>query len=267
MNARRPLMALTLTLVQLLAGCTARRPPVVADVPPPPVEVAAGPALPMGASPGMLVPEALADGSFPTPNQGLTGAAAIWHLRAGLNVAALSCPGIEGATIRTGYNRWLTHEKAPLGRTARAYAATYRVKVGAGRYDDAMTRLYNFYSQTPVRASFCAAAAGVAADLATLPAAALPAFAAERLAALDQPFVDFYRAYDAWRGGSRSRAVIASVAVTPVAGAPAAAAPIAIAMTAPTRTTATRPGAVPPQRATLTLDLSSLPADAAVTAH
>ena len=234
-----------------LAACTTHRaPPVVAEVPAP--AVAPAPPLPAGATPGMLVPQPEADGSFRTPNQGLTGAAAIWHLRAGLNVAALSCPGEEGAAIRAGYNAWLKRDKAPLARAATGYAAQYRAAAAAaGGYDDAMTRLYNYYAQTPVRPGLCTAAAGIAAEAATLDPAALAGFAETRLATLDQPFTDFYRAYDAWRSG-RPQAVIAAAAVAPSApiGAPVAMASL-------------RPGS-PARRPALTLDLADLPADTVV---
>ncbi|WP_254605212.1 hypothetical protein [Sphingomonas bacterium] len=237
-------------LILALAGCATHSVPVVVAVAPPPVEVVPGPPLPPGATPGMLVPQRLADGSFPTPNQGRTGAAAIWHLRAGLNVAALSCPGSEGAAIRAGYNAWLKRAKTPLARAQASYASQYRGQPITSGYDYAMTRLYNFYSQTPVRPAFCTAAAGIVADLTTLTPAGLPAFSEMQLALLDQPFVDFYTAYAAWRDGPAPRTVIATAAVTP----PTPFAP----MPAATR--------VPARRPALTLDLSALPEDATVTA-
>ena len=234
----------------LLAGCAGHRAPLAAVDAAPPVEVAA-PALPPGATPGMLVPQALADGSFPTPNRGLAGAAAIWHLRSGLNVAALACPGEEGAAIRAGYNAWLTRDKAPLARAATTYAAQYRARGGpADGYDDAMTRLYNFFSQTPVRPALCTAATAILAEVATVDAAALPGFAEERLAVLDRPFIDFYRAYAAWRDGNAPRLASATAAATPPT-------PVAVAALPPPR--ADRP--TPTRRPALSLDLSTLPAD------
>jgi hypothetical protein len=251
-----PTRSLLLGMLPLAACTTHHAPPVVVAEAPPPVALAVP--LPPGATPGMLVPHALADGSFPTPNRGLTGDAAIWHLRSGLNVAALSCPGEEGAAIRAGYNGWLQRDKAVLARVATGYAAQYRG--GASTYDDAMTRLYNFFSQTPVRPALCTAAAAIVAQMPAT-AAALPEFAAARLVVLDQPFTDFYRAYDAWRMGALRRPVIATAAVTPTAPPAAmvvAATPHAIAPHAATPHAAARPA--------LTLDLSSLPADEALSA-
>jgi hypothetical protein len=194
-------VVLTMTAATLLAGCASRK--EVAQVAPPPVTVpVAAPALPKGAFPGMIIPVALPDGSYPTPNRNLTPAATIWHLRAALNVAALACRGPQEATIVAGYNALLAAQKPVLTKAEATYAKEY--KAGGGdwqdRYDDSMTRLYNFFSQSPARDDFCAAAITVLSDGAIVPAERMPAFAAERLPTLERPFTDFYRAYDAWRG-------------------------------------------------------------------
>ena len=127
------------------------------------------------------------------------------------------------------------------------HAAEYGSATPAGRdaFDDAMTRLYNFFSQTPVRPAFCVAAANVAAALPITDAAALPAFAAARLADLDQPFVDFYLAYDAWRRAGDARLTVAAASPAPDRGGD---------------------GAVTRGPGGLVLDTSRLPIDPAVTA-
>lgn len=192
---------LSVSVASLLAGCASRRD--VAAVTPPTimVPVVAAP-MPKGAFPGMVIPVALPDGSYPTPNRNLTAAATIWHMRAALNVAALACRGPQEATIIAGYNALLSRQKPVLTKAEATYAQEY--KAGGGdwqdRYDDSMTRLYNFFSQSPARDAFCASAASVLADGAIVPADRMPAFAAERLPALERPFTEFYRAYDAWRG-------------------------------------------------------------------
>jgi len=257
----------TCLAVLLAAGCASRpaSPPVVAVAPAP---VAAPALLPPGATPGMLVPAALADGSFPTPNQRVSAAAALWHLRAGLNVAALSCPGEQGATITAGYNALLAAHRAELKAAEATYAAEYR---GGGapdwrdRYDNAMTRLYNFFSQTPVRPAFCAAAAEVLGQAAAIQAPALASFAVADLPLLDRPFVDFYRAYDAWRQGM-ARPVIAVSAASPAM--PASQAPVRPLAATPSPAApppAAPPRAVSPPRLSapprLDLDLSTLPVD------
>lgn len=183
-----------------LAGCASH--PKLA-VTPPPVIVAppARVAMPEGGYPGMAIPAMLTDGSYETPNRALSAAAATWHLRAALNVAALACRRAEDAPVVDRYNAMLTVQKAALASAQTSLAAEYRAGGGdwQDRYDDAMTRLYNYFSQSFVRDRFCAVAAQTLADAATVQPAAFATFAAERLPMLDRPFTDFYRAYDAWR--------------------------------------------------------------------
>lgn len=226
---------LAFLLLPLLAGCATRSADVAMVVPPAaPAPAPIAPPLPPGATPGMRVPVALADGSFPTPNQHLSAAATLWHLRAGLNVAALACPGVQGGTITASYNALLRQEKAALAAAEASYAAEFRQGGGdwRDRYDDSMTRLYNFFSQTPARNGLCAVAERTLAMLSTAPAGTVATAASVQLAAIDQPFVEFYRAYDAWRTGA-------------MAGVP----PVVIAAEAPPVVVASQPQL--PQQATL----------------
>ncbi len=193
---------LSVTALALLAGCTSK-PRTVAQVAPPVIMVPVpAPTMPKGASPTIVIPVALADGTYPTPNRNLTTSAKVWHLRAALNVAALACRGPQELTIVAGYNALLSAQKPVLAKAEATYASEY--KAGGGdwqdRYDDSMTRLYNFFSQSPARDEFCAAAGTVLAQSTGLTAEALPAFAAQNLPLLERPFTDFYRAVDAWRG-------------------------------------------------------------------
>jgi len=193
---------LSVTALGLLAGC-AQKPRTVAAVAPPVIMVPVpAPVMPKGASPTIVIPVALADGTYPTPNRNLTTSAKVWHLRAALNVAALACRGPQEVVIVAGYNALLSAQKPVLAKAEATYASEY--KSGGGdwqdRYDDSMTRLYNFFSQSPARDDFCSAAQTVLAQSAGLTAEALPAFAAQNLPVLERPFTDFYRAVDAWRG-------------------------------------------------------------------
>ena len=189
-----------------LAGCTARE---TAKVAPPPVMVPAPPQvarapLPPGATPGMRIPALLPDGNYATPNRALTSAATIWHLRSALNVAALACRGPDEGLIVTRYNTMLTTRRIALAAAEKRYSAEYQAQGGdwRDRYDDAMTRLYNFFSITPVRKGFCAAADAVLADISSAPVDDFETGAAARLDRLDAPFIAFFRAYDAWRAGT-----------------------------------------------------------------
>ncbi|WP_156340101.1 hypothetical protein [Sphingomonas sp. Leaf17] len=197
----------------LLAGCSGQpTPPALVIAPPRPAPVPVLVAqMPKGASPTTIIPTPFADGSYPTPNRVLTQAATIWHLRVGLNVAALACRGPQEAAIVAGYNALLTTHKAALVTAEATYAAEYRKAGGdwRDRYDDAMTRLYNFFSQSTARDEFCAAAGAVLAEAQAVPAADLTGFAQTRLVRLDRPFTDFYRAVDVWRGRATARPAVA----------------------------------------------------------
>lgn len=199
-----------------MSGC-ARRQVAVAPPPPPVALVPPAPsiAMPAGAHPGMLIPVMRSDGSYPTPNQGLSPAASIWHLRAGLNFAALACRGPEEGAIIAGYNAMLNGQKTVLAQAERSLAAEYRASGGAtwrDSYDDAMTRLYNYYALAPAKPALCATAERLLAEAAAVPSANFTAFAAARLPELDASFTDFYRAYDAWRNQRQAFAPIIAIA-------------------------------------------------------
>jgi cell division septation protein DedD len=127
-----------------------------------------------------------------TINSGVGGEEALWHVRAALNVAALSCgQRAGGAEIIRRYNALLTDRKPIL---AAAYADE------AGRRDQAaldrhMTQLYNFFAQPPAQPGFCAAAAEVAGHAESLSAAD----AGPALHRLEAPILDYYRAYASYR--------------------------------------------------------------------
>ena len=188
------------TAAATLSGCATRQPPrPVAQAPSAPPMAVLPPA---GAAANLVIPTRRADGSYPTPNQQLSAAAAVWHLRVALNVAALSCRGTSESLLVSGYNQLIRLRSATLATAERTLIAEYR---GDGpvsdrsAYDAAMTRLYNYFAQPPVQASFCAAAAPLVAEATVVPAAAFDAFAVRAIGQLDQPFIDFYRAYDAYR--------------------------------------------------------------------
>lgn len=82
---------------------------------------------------------------------------AVWHLRAGLNVAALSCRGKGRTPVAGHYSRLLTRHKALL---AQAYAGEQR-RYGKG-LDRHQTQLYNRFSNQRSPERFCTAAASVA---------------------------------------------------------------------------------------------------------
>ena len=151
-----------------LTGCAGQREVVTAAPPPPPV----------------IAPVAAA----PTPiNARLSQAATLWHLRAGLNVAALACRGPDEAALAAGYNALLAGHAAALAAAHAAHQAEYQAGGGdwRDRYDDDQTRLYNFWSQARGRAALCRAATDALAALAGTDDAGLAGAASARLATLD----------------------------------------------------------------------------------
>jgi hypothetical protein len=170
---------------------------------------------PPGAADNLQLPARLADGSFATPNRNLSPAAAVWHLRTGLNVAALSCRGAGEAQLLSGYARFLAAYRPQLSTAQHTLAAS----IGNGdAFDRAMTRLYNYWALPPAQTAFCAAAAQVMAQAATVDPAGLPGFAVQAVAQLDRPFTDFFTRYAAWRDARASGSTFALAA--PVAIAP-----------------------------------------------
>jgi len=180
----------------VLAGCASKTEEVAVAPPPPPTpKPQPMPEPPQGASAGMTIPARLPDGSYATPNHGLSGDAALWHVRTGLNVAALGCRGADATAVVDQYNALLENKKAALAGAHQALLTRY----GQAGYDEAMTRLYNYWAKPVVHDQFCAAAANVLARSAAVTPATIDSFATTAIAELDRPFVDFFRAYDAYR--------------------------------------------------------------------
>lgn len=199
--ARLGSASLVLIFLALLGGC-ARKPVEIAVVPVPVAPLPLRASLPPGASPNQAIPPIAADGRYLTPNHGLTPTETLWHVRAALNVAALGCRGSGEAATVARYNALLTTYKSALAATDTAVKAAYRTRHGdawQAAHDTQMTRVYNFFAQVPVQQRFCATAAGLLAEVATLPPAELQAFAVAALPQLEEPFTDFYRAFDRYR--------------------------------------------------------------------
>lgn len=198
-----------------VAGCTSQ--PRVVPV------VSAPPSAPAAAAPSgygnLVVPARLADGSYVTPNRGVSTAAVVWHLRAGLNVAALACRGPVEAELVAGYNALLHRHRADFDRAYRALGSEHG---SAAAFDGAMTRLYNYYALPPAQPGLCAAAQAVLADAATVPTGGLEAFAPNALARIERPYTQVFAAQEAWLAGRMAPATtqvaaVAAPAVTPVA--------------------------------------------------
>jgi hypothetical protein len=92
----------------------------------------------------------------------------VWHLRAGLNVAALSCRGRGRASVSGGYAKLLSRHR---GLLASAYAGEQR-RYGKG-LDRHLTQIYNRFAYQPEPGKFCAQAAAIAEEAVRMDSAAL----------------------------------------------------------------------------------------------
>jgi hypothetical protein len=206
----------------LLAGCASQPKPVAIVTPPPPIVSA--PARPTYDLTGIVAPPQLADGSFATPNRLVSGPGAVWHLRAGLNVAALACRGPQDAMLASEYNALIARHRTEL---ASAQARVSIERGGVAPFDDAMTRLYNYYAMPPAQPEMCRTAAGILAESALVAPGGFEAFAAQALPRLDAPYIAVFQAVAARNPVINPYAVpaIAYPARAPAAGVTAQVAP------------------------------------------
>lgn len=183
-----------LTVLALVAGCSTPKAP---PTPPPPLVRTIKPLPPMGAVEEMSIPEVDANGSYLTPNRGVTANTALWHVRMALNVAALSCHGVN-EPARLQYNRILHVHEAVLREANAAVDRNYTAAYGSGGLQAREllnTVVYNFFALPPVTKSFCPVAIDVGAKILAMPSNQLLAYAPEALTALEKPFQEFYAAY------------------------------------------------------------------------
>ena len=199
---RPPVLA---ALILILAGCARHHEPIAIVAEPAPVVALAPPAPP----------------PVSAINRGLSPAATVWHLRVALNVAALACRGGPELQIIADYNALLRNQKTTLGAAQDALTAEFKRRGGDWQdaQDDAMTRLYNFFSQAQARDAFCAVAADVLAQTRTLTEAELGGFAKANLQTLDAPFARMMQPRPA------PATVLAAAAAAPVYAVASAPAP------------------------------------------
>lgn len=112
-----------------------------------------------------------------------------WHVRAGLNVAALACRDADAAAMVAQYNAMLATDGAPLAAARAGIETTYRARFGAAwqaRDDDDMTRLYNHFAAPEAHEAFCATARELLRDSETVAPGEFYAFARYALPRLEQ---------------------------------------------------------------------------------
>lgn len=163
-------------ILSVLAGCASQpqaqsQSRAAAARPLPPWPEAPGKPAPTArpAAPMRAAPVAIAD-----PSE------AVWHLRAGLNVAALMCKGRGRVSVAGDYARLLSRHR---GLLASAYSGEQK-RHGSG-LDRHQTRLYNRYSNQRDPAGFCRSAAGVAKQAAAMDSPSLSRSAGRLVGDLD----------------------------------------------------------------------------------
>jgi hypothetical protein len=184
------------------------------------------PTPPGSAAVNLVVPTVDALGRRLTPNVDLTPDQALWQLRIGLNVAALSCRGPNETVLVGHYSTFLRANQRTIAAAERAVIAGLGRTSGTNGIalrDALSTRLYNYFAQPPVKTEFCVRATEIMAAAAVEPGPTIRDFAVREIARLDQPFVDFYAAYDRYRADLAVwRAQHPQPAMTPAAAPPAA---------------------------------------------
>ncbi len=107
------------------------------------------------------------------------GTPTLWSVRAGLNVAALSCRKTAG--IERDYRKLLQRHRTVL---ASSYSAAQRQ--GGRGFDHAQTRLYNRFAQRFTNARSCQEAASVARETLAMDSSHLVTAAPSLLNRLDR---------------------------------------------------------------------------------
>jgi hypothetical protein len=117
----------------------------------------------------------------------------IWHLRAALNVAALSCGQAAGqGQLVADYNQMLARHRGVLARAYAAKQARFKAAYGAQwqrELDTHMTKLYNYFAWPPAQPSFCPAAAAEAREAASVVPASFEAHAPPAFVRVNGPFL------------------------------------------------------------------------------
>lgn len=194
-------------LTLLAAACAPAPKPVVVvpkPVAPPPAPVIPPmPLPPGGAAVTMKVPPLGTDGVRATPNRTLSREENIWHLRSGLNVAALNCQGPVWGEIAQNYNRYLQVHKSRLAQSNKTvdseYVKRFPGQNGLRVRDTRMTDLYNYFALPPVRAEFCDKSLAKSREIVALPSSALPEYSFGALADLDAVFINFFNAFEQYK--------------------------------------------------------------------
>ncbi|RJY08991.1 hypothetical protein D6201_06100 [Aurantiacibacter aquimixticola] len=156
----------------------------------------------------MTIPREDAFGIRQTINTALPEDEAIWHFRAGWNVAALNCQRDIHAPILDAYGEMLQQENDILRGVNQRIDARFREEAGGERRagirlrEAHSTELYNYYASPAARRYLCATALDVANEYLTARPDNFPLFATQGLQRFEMAFEQFYTAYEAYQVAS-----------------------------------------------------------------
>ena len=186
-------------LATVLSACA----PTPAPVKPRPVAKYQGrPYPPMGASPNLATPQALADGTRQTVNSNLSPEQTAWNLRSAFNVAALNCQKPEHAPILTSYGDFLRSHKSELASINRSLDNNFRNNHGKSyirKREATQTQVYNYFALPPTIPALCNATLAMGQDLKAVSRGRLTASAPAALAKLEAIFLEFFDSYDRYQ--------------------------------------------------------------------
>jgi hypothetical protein len=142
-----------------------------------------GPALTLLAACSQAPPRSAARTAQPQPAAvAAQGSEAVWHLRAGLNVAALSCRGRGRVAVAGDYRQLLS-------RHDRVLAASYQSEIrryGQSGLDRHQTQIYNRFANQRSPERFCRTAQGVARQAVAMNAVQLQTGAGRMVSELER---------------------------------------------------------------------------------
>ena len=192
----------------LLAGCVATTPPpppsppVVARVAPPPLVAPPRPQMPAGTANTFMTPARDSYGRYITVNSSLTPEETLWHLRMGLNVAALSCYN-DADSVNAGYSQFLVLHKKRLAEANKAMDVLWAERAGTSggktARDNHSVEVYNFFALPMVTPSFCSTASRVLAAANATPSSELANYASVGLSEVEGVFTTFFSNYDSYK--------------------------------------------------------------------
>ncbi|MEE4351001.1 MAG: hypothetical protein V2J26_12305 [Pacificimonas sp.] len=198
----------TILSLTMLAACAAPEPPAPPPPPPPPPPVVQALEPPDPHYFNMDLPPKLADGSYQTPNSEIGPLEQLFHFRAALNVAALSCRNMPGYDLASQYNEFIKTFAQPLREANRAIEQKFLREHGAAGSrirDSHMTSLYNHFAQPTTLAIFCPAARRHLNAALDLSVEGLEGYALPALVEMEQIFQEHFAQIEDYQRSYRQR--------------------------------------------------------------